>query len=88
MSICFFNGLLYYFSCVTAIRTENALTKTRMKALRIVCRKPDENLQPPQAGHIDMHVYTTRKVYQAQASKFVSPGCIPRKVFYISCAVR
>lgn len=63
MSICFCNGLLYYFSCATAIRTDNFLAKTRMKALKIVCGKPDENLQPPQLGHIDLHVYTTWKVY-------------------------
>lgn len=88
VSICFCNGLLYYFSCATAIRTDNFLAKTRMKALKIVCGKPDENLQPPQLGHIDLHVYTTWKVYWAQASKFVSQGCIPRKEFYISYAVR
>lgn len=89
VSICFCNGLLYYFSCATAIRTEkNSLAKTRMKALKIVCEKPDENLQPPQVGHIDLHVYITREVYWAQASKFVSPGYIPRRDFYISCAVR
>lgn len=88
MGICFCNVLLYYFSCVTAIRTEkNSLANTRMKALEIVCGKPDENLQPPQAGHTDLHVYIIRKVYRAQASKFASPGCILRKAFYISCAV-
>lgn len=58
-----------------------------MKALKIVCGKPDENLQPLQAGHIDLHVYVIWKVYRAQASKFVSPGYIIRKAFYISCAV-
>lgn len=79
VSTCFCNALLYYFSCATAIGTENSLAKTRVKTLKIICGKPDENLQPPQAGHTDLHVYTAEKLYWAQASKFISPGCVPRK---------
>lgn len=92
VSICFCNGLLYYFSCATAIGTEkNSPDKTRVKALKIICGKPDENLQPPQAGHTDLHVYTAEKVYWAQTSTFISPWYAPRNKknkFYICCAGR
>lgn len=80
VSICFCNGLLYYFTCTISRGTEkSSLAKTRVKALKIICGKPDENLQPLQASHTDLHVYTSQKCTELRLLSLSAWDVFPEK---------